>query len=347
MKILVWGTGTIAKEYLDEINNDDVIGFIETVRSKDTFYSKPVYGIDEIPQEYDYIVVANIYGNEIYNECLCRKMNLNKIIFAVPFVGQVGLTDLKILKEVLTEKLYSLYCAKFGCLEGTWFEKDKKLYTDLNVRKDFKVEENDILPFLSDKYDKNGATNVYFFMDIWGAQLIHRSGVKHHFDIGSRVDGFIAHLLSMDIDVTMIDCREFPGEVEGLSTIIADATELSQVEDNSLKSISALHSLEHFGLGRYGDPIDPEACFKCFDAIQRKLQKGGNLYLAVPLGRNQLRFNGARYFYPATIVECFNNLTLKEFSWVTAEKIVRDVDLDSYEEPLENAHRTGLFHFIK
>lgn len=46
-------------------------------------------------------------------------------------------------------------------------------------------------------------------------------------------------------------------------------------------------------------------------------------------------------------MECFKTLTLKGFSWVTAEKIVRDVDLDAYEEPLENAYRTGLFHFVK
>ena len=42
--------------------------------------------------------------------------------------------------------------------------------------------------------------------------------------------------------------------------------------------MSALCSLEHFGLGRYGDPVDPEACFKCFENIQRKLKKGGRLY---------------------------------------------------------------------
>lgn len=347
MKLLVWGTGAIAKEYFEEINKDDVIGFIETIKSKDTFGLKPVYGIDEIPKEYDYIVVANVYGSEIYNECLRRKMDLNKIIFAVPSMAQLGLTDLKMLKEILSEKLYNLYCAKFGYLEETWFENDKKTYMDLNVRTDFTLEENNLLPFLEDKYSKNGPTSAYFFMDIWGAQLVRKSGVKQHFDIGSSVNGFIAHLLAMDIEVTVIDCREFSLEIEGMSAIVADATELKQIEDNSVKSISALHSLEHFGLGRYGDPIDPEACFKAFAAIQRKLQKGGNLYLAVPLGRNQLRFNGARYFHPATIVECFDNLTLKEFSLATAERIVRNVDLDSYETPLDTAGVTGLFHFIK
>ena len=52
--------------------------------------------------------------------------------------------------------------------------------------------------------------------------------------------------------------------------------------------MSALCSLEHFGLGRYGDAIDPEACFKCFDQIQKKLKKGGNLYISLPVGQAHL-----------------------------------------------------------
>ena len=60
--------------------------------------------------------------------------------------------------------------------------------------------------------------------------------------------------------------------------------------DNSISSFSALCSIEHFGLGRYGDPIDPEACFKCFDNIQSKIARSGLLYLSVPVGKdvNQL-----------------------------------------------------------
>ena len=74
----------------------------------------------------------------------------------------------------------------------------------------------------------------------------------------------------MGIDVTMIDVRDFPKQVEGLRTIIDDATTLKQVSDGSIGSLSALCSLEHFGLGRYGDSIDPEGCFKCFMSIQKK-----------------------------------------------------------------------------
>lgn len=104
---------------------------------------------------------------------------------------------------------------------------------------------------------------------MWTARLIIQSGVRQHFDIGFRLDGFIAYLLAADIDVTMIDVRKFPGEVVHLHMIVDDATTLHQIPDGSLESISALCSLEHFGLGPYGDPIDPEAYFTCFKNMQK------------------------------------------------------------------------------
>ncbi len=65
----------------------------------------------------------------------------------------------------------------------------------------------------------------------------------------------------------MIDVREFPSEIPRLHTSVDDATSLHQIEDESIDSMSALCSIEHFGLGRYGDPIDPEACFKCYSGL--------------------------------------------------------------------------------
>ena len=55
------------------------------------------------------------------------------------------------------------------------------------------------------------------FQDLWAAKLIFKSKVKRHFDIGSRIDGFVAHLLAMEIEVTLIDIREFPGKVDGVA----------------------------------------------------------------------------------------------------------------------------------
>ena len=146
----------------------------------------------------------------------------------------------------------------------------------------------------------------------------------------------------------MIDVREFPGKIEQLHTIVDDATSLHQIPDESIESISALCSLEHFGLGRYGDKIDPEACFKCFDNIQRKMKQGGRLYLALPVGKERVEFNAHRVFYAKTIINCFSSLTLEEYSCAAEGEIEYNVDIDKYDDDRHNGeYRYGLFAFLK
>lgn len=347
-KLLIWGTGKIARQMIDNKYNGEIIGFVETNKSKDTYDGKPVYDSRQIPKEYDYIIVANIYAIEIYNLCLELKMDISKVIFLKGVKQRVGCTDRSILKEILLEKNYTLYCGEFGLLEDTFIKEDAENYKKLNRRSEFEIRQENMWPVVAEKYGLAGTIGNYFWQDLWAAKLIIKSGIKNHFDIGSRLDGFIAHLLAADIDVTMIDVRDFPGEVEHLNTIVDDATSLHQIPNESIESMSALCSLEHFGLGRYGDPVDPEACFKCFDNIQRKLKKGGRLYLSVPIGRERVEFNAHRVFYADTIVECFHELRLEEFSCTAQGKVEYNADIHKYDnDPHNGDWRYGLFAFVK
>lgn len=347
-KILIWGTGKIAKRFIENGYHGEIIGFIETNKSVETYMDKPVYDSRQIPSQYDYIVVANLYTKEIYD--LVKELNLDcsKVIFLHGVKQQVGCMDNAVIKEILSEKNYTNYCGEFGLIEGSFIEDDIKLYAQMNKRPNFGIKEEYLWPVIGDKYVPAGTVNNYFWQDLWAARLVAKSGVKHHFDIGSRLDGFIAHLLASGVDVTMIDVRQFPEEVECLHTIVDDATSLSQIADNSIESFSALCSLEHFGLGRYGDPIDSEACFKCFDNIQRKLKSGGKLYISLPIGKERLEFNAHRVFYPSTVIESFASLILEEFSCTSHGKIEYNVDIHKYDEDLHNGnYRYGLFYFRK
>lgn len=347
-QLLIWGTGDLAEKFIENGYYGEIIGFIESKKEKTVFMEKPVYGINEVPEKYDFIIVANSYVDEINELCLELNIDLTKLIFLYGVKKRVGCTDKAILQEVLKEKNYTLYCSEFNLYDDTFLKKDIVTYQQLNRRKSFAIDENRMWPVTRDKYAYAGAMGNYFWQDLWAAKLIIRSGIKDHFDIGSRIDGFIAHLLSADIDVTMIDVRQFPGEVEHLHTIIDDATSLSQISDNSIKSISALCSIEHFGLGRYGDPVDPEACFKCFDNIQKKLQVGGQLFLSLPVGKERVEFNAHRVFYAQTVIDCFSSLHLEEFSCAASGKIERNVDIHKYDQDEHNGeYRYGLFYFIK
>lgn len=84
----------------------------------------------------------------------------------------------------------------------------------------------------------------------------------------------IGHLASFRENIKLIDIRPLENVIPSVEFIQADATELNELADNGVESISALCSLEHFGLGRYGDDIDSDACFKVMRAIRRVVQGG-------------------------------------------------------------------------
>ena len=122
---------------------------------------------------------------------------------------------------------------------------------------------------------------------------------------------------------------------------------MADFADNSLESISSLHAVEHFGLGRYGDTVDPEACFDAMRAIQRVLKPGGRLYFSVPIGTQKVYFNSHRVFNPYTILEVFNDLQLLTFS-VIDDKGIFYLSPNAIIGDYVNANDScGLFEFTK
>ncbi|MBN2395565.1 MAG: DUF268 domain-containing protein [Candidatus Atribacteria bacterium] len=169
---------------------------------------------------------------------------------------------------------------------------------------------------LYDFLDQAGkAKGHYFHQDILVARKIYERNPENHYDIGSRIDGFIGHLLVFR-KVIVVDIRRLESEVNNLSFIQDDATTLIQIPDHSIDSVSALHSVEHFGLGRYGDKIDPSADIQAMQTLTRILKPGGRLYFSVPIGRSRMEFNAHRIYDPVFIPEVFNKLTLISFSYV-------------------------------
>jgi hypothetical protein len=180
----------------------------------------------------------------------------------------------------------------------------------------FPIRLRHLKPMLLDYFDQAGdASGHYFFQDLWAARKIFAAHPQQHFDIGSRIDGFVAHVLSF-MPVQVMDIRPLTSVVPGLTFVRADATNLTGVPDNSVESLSCLHAAEHFGLGRYTDPIDPDACFRAMAAMQRVLRPGGHLYFSVPVGAERLEFNAQRVFDPVTILLTFNRLQLLSFAAV-------------------------------
>ena len=84
-------------------------------------------------------------------------------------------------------------------------------------------------------------------------------------------------------------------------------------------SLSCLHTLEHFGLGRYGDPIDPEGHLRGFQNLVNAVEPGGTFYISFPIGGGErVEFNAHRVFHPESIFSWpgAELLELEEFSFV-------------------------------
>lgn len=177
------------------------------------------------------------------------------------------------------------------------------------------------VPTLSDKHASSGvAKGHYFHQDLWAARLICQQNPKRHIDVGSRIDGFVAHLLCFR-DVEVIDIRPLTSKIKGLTFIQADMMRGGDSPNARAESVSCLHALEHFGLGRYGDPLQIDGWRRGLDNLGKMLLPLGTLYISVPVGSPRIEFNAQRIFSPAEIIDEAKELglTLRDFSMIDDE----------------------------
>lgn len=222
---------------------------------------------------------------------------------------------------------------------------DSFLYTKKNKSQSFKICLSKLYPILTDRNTQAGNTQShYFHQDIWAAKKLLKKKPTRHVDIGSRIDGFVSHCLVFR-KMEVIDIRNLSSTINNLSYIKEDATTLKSFKNNELESISTLHAAEHFGLGRYSDPIDPDAFKIFFENLQRVLKENGTLYFSVPIGKERLEFNAQRVFSPKTILSLFCDLKLVSFSVIDDHNnFYEDVNPKNYESL---HYGCGLFEFKK
>ena len=200
--------------------------------------------------------------------------------------------------------------------EIPYFIKTAHAYAQAAKNSNFPLEIRNLRPMLTDRKAQAGHFNsIYFFQDIWAARKIHARNPERHADVGSSIEGFVAHVLCF-MSIEVIDIRPLQIDMPGLTFVQEDATSLSRFEDSSMDSLSSLHAIEHFGLGRYGDPLDADAHLRAMRSLARVLMPGGRLYFSVPIGRQRVQFNSQRIFSPLTIIEVFKDLKLVSFSAV-------------------------------
>ena len=158
----------------------------------------------------------------------------------------------------------------------------------------------------------------YFHQDLLVARLVHDHKPKRHIDIGSRVDGFVAHVASFR-QIEVFDIRPL-GESVHKNIVFRQADLMNSDLDEKTDSLSCLHAIEHFGLGRYSDPIDVNGHTRGISNLVRLIEQGGRLYISFPIGiADQVHFNAHRVFHPESILDhpdIREQMTLVRFDFV-------------------------------
>ena len=211
------------------------------------------------------------------------------------------------------------------------------------------------MPCLHDHSEEGGATkSEYVWQDLLVARAIHAAKPLKHVDIGSRVDGFVAHVASFR-DCEVFDVRPIskavPGVVFRQADLMNPASLPTAVVGGYCDSLSCLHAIEHFGLGRYGDPVNPQGYQRGIANMSQLLQPGGTFYLSTPIGQERVEFNANWVFDPRTIVRCTEaaGMSLQNLIVITPAMGPREVDIDGVAlADLALPHyQLGLFTFTK
>jgi SAM-dependent methyltransferase len=190
------------------------------------------------------------------------------------------------------------------------FYKFKKIAVDGR----FSVRLSDFQPQLFDKTSKISFDRHYLYHPAWAARVVSRIMPKVHVDISSILH--FGTIVSAFVPVKFYDYRPANIELPGYTSDHADLLDLP-FESGSVECLSCMHTVEHVGLGRYGDPQDADGDLKAIKELKRVLSPGGNLLFVVPIGQPKIEFNAHRIYSYAQIMEYFDDLELKEFTLIS------------------------------
>lgn len=137
MKILVWGTGRIVGKVVGKyVKIEDVYAFIDNSEYKKEYMGKRVYSPAQIiDMTYDAIIVANLYSNEIYHQCMDIGIDVKKVIFLYNnYLIQDINKDYDFLERILGTEYADMIKHRYHIIRGT------EAYGDLCLTPNYRLE---------------------------------------------------------------------------------------------------------------------------------------------------------------------------------------------------------------
>ncbi|WP_316759847.1 DUF268 domain-containing protein [Pedobacter aquatilis] len=206
----------------------------------------------------------------------------------------------------------------------------------------FKIDEDDLHPCLNDNTNETQFDAHYIYHPAWATRIVKAINPKKHIDISSTLH--FCSIISAFIPVDFYDFRPAKLNLDNLKSYRGDLMNLDFI-DNSVDSISCMHTIEHIGLGRYGDSMDVDGDLKALNELKRVCSSKGNLLIVVPVGEQRIAFNAHRIYNPNLFINYMNGFTLKEFALVTdSDDFINNADLNI---GAAQRYGCGCFWFVK
>jgi SAM-dependent methyltransferase len=164
------------------------------------------------------------------------------------------------------------------------------------------------------------------------------------------LDGFVAHVAAFR-EIEVFDIRPLTNSIRHVKFTQCDFATSDFAFNDYCDSASCLHALEHFGLGRYGDPLDYYAYQRGWDNLYRILKSGGRLYFSVPIGTQRIEFNAHRVFsIPYLLSMMEGRYAVERFAYVNdADALITDTDprSEAGSRSFDCRYGCGIFSLIK
>ncbi len=211
---------------------------------------------------------------------------------------------------------------------------------------------DNFFPILYDYSDSAGTVKGhYFHQDIRVSSLIYQNKPPNHLDIGGRIDGFISNI-SIFMKVDVLDIRKLNINKKNINFIEGDIMSNDFNLNKKYKSVSCLHTLEHFGLGRYGDKIDPKGYLTGFKNIYDLLDNDASLYISFPISNiSRTEFNAHRIFKVKDILKWIDYLNIDDLKLISFDliddnsQIFENQDINFFSRNINFG--CGIYHFKK
>jgi len=225
------------------------------------------------------------------------------------------------------------------------FRREFFRFKSLDISKRFRVDWRERYPRMGESTPITSFDRHYTYHTAWAARVLAKTKPSEHVDIASSL--YFTAIASAFIPIRYYDFRPPELKLDNLSIKQADLLALP-FQDNSISSISSMHVVEHIGLGRYGDPLDPDGDLKAISELKRVTATGGDLLFVVPVGQRKLMFNAHRIYSYDQVIDSFSDLELVEFALIPDDPQQGGLlDQATREDTDKQSYGCGCFWFRK